>query len=240
MEKFDVTVDVTADNGEKKQFKIDSMNMDITQKFRFTLPVRQITYSVSGFGLVGVRIVQVYADQEQKPMESMPFELTQEFKPMPWFSEITAKTCMTYTPTMKDKELVKENFNRTMVIEIELPSGMRVNLRQMGFFLSRVEQVMYFTYEPCGHKMMFFMNVPSMMFGKQMCFEWCLERLSTVMTWAPSKVRIYDYLQQEMQLVKLIPIQLQPNVLGYSFVEAVHKARPSMESLSLLQKPKQF
>jgi len=120
-EKFRITVDVTCDNGDKKQFKIDSKNMDVTQHFQFTLPVQQISYSVSGFGLVFVKIVEEYAEQQQSG-ESMPFQLTQEFKPMPWFSEIRAKTCMTYTPTTK---LTTENFNRTMVIEIELPSGKR-------------------------------------------------------------------------------------------------------------------
>jgi len=211
--------------------------MDITQHFKFTLPIRQITYSVSGFGLAAVRIVETFADQQPKPMEPVPFELSQEFTPMPWLSEIKAKTCMTYTPTPKDQQLVKENFNRTMVIEIELPSGMRINERQMGFFLSRVEQVMDFTYEPCGHKLIFFINVPSTVYGKPICLEWCLERLSSVMTWAPMQVRAYDYLQQEIQLVRFIPMQMQPSVLGYSFVEAVHKARPSLESLANLQKP---
>jgi hypothetical protein len=97
---------------------------------------------------------------------------------------------------------------------------------------------MYFTYEPCGNKLIFFLNVPSTVYGKPICLEWALERLSVVTTWAPSKLRVYDYLEQEIQLTQLFPIQFQPNLLGYSFVEAVHQARPSLESLAKLQKPK--
>jgi hypothetical protein len=123
-EKFDVTVDVTADNGQKQQFKINEKNMDITQKLYFTLPVQQVTYSVNGFGLAFVCISQKFAEKEQqKSMEPMPFQLSQEFTPMPWISEIKAKTCVTYTPTPKDQSLAKENFNRTIVVEVELPSG---------------------------------------------------------------------------------------------------------------------
>jgi len=204
----------------------------------FTLPVHQITYSVSGFGLAGIRLMRVYGDEKpEKLVEPMPFLLSHEFKPMPWFSEINAKTCMTYTPTiMKDPFLTKEIFNRTMVVEMILPSGMRINERQIGFFLSRVEHVMYFTYEPRGGKISIFINVPSMMYGKEICFEWCLERLSTVFKWSPMYVRVYDYLRPDIHLVKLFPIQFPPNVLGYSFVDAVHKARPTLESLPLLQK----
>jgi hypothetical protein len=236
IEKFAVTVDVSADNGEKRQFKIDSMNMDVTQRFRFTLPVRQITYSVSGFGLVAVSICETFSEPEQKPMEPVPFQLTHELTPMSWLSEIKAKTCMTYTPTPKDRQLAKENFNRTMVMEIKLPSGMRINERQIGFFLSRVPEVMYFTYEPCGHKLYFFINVPSTVFGKPICLEWCFERLSWVMKWAPMEVRVYDYLQQETQLVRMFPMQMQPAVLGYSFIEAMHKARPTLEELPSMRK----
>jgi hypothetical protein len=113
---------------------------------------------------------------------------------------------------------------------------MRINERQLGFFLSRVPEVMSFTYERCGHKLHFFLNVPSTVFGKPICLEWCLERLSTVMKWAPMEVRVYDYLKQDTQLVRLFPIQLQPSMLGYSFVDAFHKARPSIESLPNLRK----
>jgi len=129
-----------------------------------------------------------------------------------------------------------DNFNRTMVVEVELPSGTRVNMRQLGFFLSRVEYMMYFTYEPCGHKLIFFLNVPSTMFGKSVCFDWCLERLSTVMMWSPIQIRVFDYLDQETQLVQLIPIEFKPNLIGYSFVEAVHKARPTLQAMANLQK----
>jgi hypothetical protein len=124
IEKFDITVDVQADNGEKQQFKIDSTNLDITQKFSFTLPVHQLTYSINGFGLVILRIVQSFAEQQQQQQEKyIPFQLTQAFTPLSWFSEIKATTCMTYTPMTREQQLVTPNFNRTVVIEIELPSG---------------------------------------------------------------------------------------------------------------------
>jgi hypothetical protein len=238
-DKFAITVDVSADNGEKRLFKIDSKNMYLTQTFHFTLPVHQITYSVNGFGFVTLCIIQKFAEQKQQEQRSVPLQVTQDFQPMPWLSEIRAKTCMTYTPTTKDQKLVTDNFNRTMVVEVELPSGTRVNLRQIGFFLSRVPQVMYFTYEPCGHKLIFFITVPSTIFGKPVCFEWCLERLSSVVSWSPIQIRAYDYLQQETQLIQLVPIQFQPSLLGYSFVDAIHKVRPNIESLVNLQKSKQ-
>jgi hypothetical protein len=241
IEKFDVTVDVSSDNGEKRQFKINSKNMDYTQFFDFALPVLQITYSVKGFGLVGITMDEVYIQKEQtKSMVPMPFSLTQEFKSMPWFSEITARTCMTYTPTSEHQRFIKDTFNRTMVIEIHLPSGMRINERQIGFFLSHVENVMYFTYDRYGHILSVFVNVPSTSFGKPICMEWCLERLSSVVAWSPMQVRVYDYLQPEMEFIQYFPMQFQPQVLGYSFVDAIHKARPTLESLPLLQKsPKQ-
>jgi hypothetical protein len=234
-DKVSFTVDVTADRGQKQQFTFDGNNMDITQRFEFTLPVQEISYTVTGFGLAFVRIEQMYVEQEQKPMESVPFKLTNEFMPMSWISEIKTKTCMTYTPTTRDQQLFKD-FNRTIVVEVKIPSGMRINMRQIGFFLSRVEELMYFMYKPHENKLVFFINVPSTVFGKPICFEWCLERLSTVISWAPVYVRAYDYLQQETQLARLIPIQLQPSVLGWSYVEAVHKARPSLEQLANLQK----
>jgi hypothetical protein len=239
-EKFDITVDVTADNGQKQQFKINEKNMDITQKFHFTLPVQQITYSVSGFGLAFVFISQRFTEREQqRPMEPMPFQLSHEFTPMSWISEINAKTCMTYTPTPKEQLLAKDNFNRTIVVEVELPSGMRVNMRQIGFFLSHVEQVIYFTYNPHGHKLIFFINASSTSYGKPICIDWCMERLSTVISWAPIKIRAYDYLQHEVQLVRLFPMQFQPALLGYSYVDAVHQARPRLDQLPALQQQKQ-
>jgi len=241
IEKFAITVDVSADNGQKQQFKINSTNLDITQIFQFTLPVKQVTYSIQGFGLASVSLVQICSEPKpQLEQQSMPFQVTQQFTPMSWFSEIKANTCMTYTPTMNNQKLAANNFNRTIVVELELPSGTRINIRQIGFFLSRIEQVMYFTYEPCGNKLIFFLNVPSMVFGKPICLEWCLERLSTVVTWSPIQIRAYDYLEQEIQLVQLFPIQFQPNLLGYSFVDAVHQARPSVEALAKLQKPKEL
>jgi len=240
LEKFTVTIDVSADNGEKRQFKIDWKNIDLTQMIQFTAPVNQITYSVRGYGRAYIRIVETFAEPKQQvDGKSRPFQITQEFTPMPWFNEIKAKTCMTYVSTMKEKKSIPENLNRTMVVELELPSGTRINVRQIGFFLSRIEQVMYFTYEPCGNKLIFVLNVPSTVFGKPICLEWSLERLSTVMNWSPIQIRVYDYLEQEIQLVQLFPIQFQPTLLGYSFVDAVHKARPSLESLANSQKVKQ-
>ena len=115
---------------------------------------------------------------------------------------------------------------------------MRINLRQIGFFLSRVPEAMYFTFDKRGNKLNFFLNVPSTMYGKPICLEWCLERLSMVASWAPIQIRAYDYLQHESHLVRLMPIQIQPRLLGYSFVDAVHQARPTLESLVQSQKPK--
>jgi len=186
--------------------------------------------------MAAVCIREVFVEQEQKLLEPVPFQLTHEMTPMSWLTELKVKTCMTYTPTPKDRQLARENFNRTIIMEMELPSGMRINERQMGFFLSRVPEVMYFTYSPCGHKLRFFINVPSTVFGKPICVEWCLERLSTVMKWTPMEVRVYDYLQQERQLIRLFPMQLQPTVLGYTFVDAVHKVRPTLEAVSRMQR----
>jgi len=237
-EKFSVVVEVTADNGQKQKFKIDSTNMDITQKLRFKLPVNQITYTVSGVGMAAVCIRECYVEKQQQQQEksvSASFQLTHEFLPMPWLNEITARTCVAYTPTAQNEESVKDRMNRTVVVEVQLPSGFRLNLRQIGFFLSRVPEAMYFTFSERTNKIHFFLNVPSTVFGKQICLEWCLERLSFVTQWAPIEVRAYDYLRPELQLTRLVPIQFQPNVLGYSFVEAVHKARPTMEQLKQMQ-----
>jgi len=234
-DKFSVVVDVTADNGQKQQFKLTSENMDITQKLRFKLPVNQITYTVSGFGVCGVCIRQIYVEKQQQISEPVPFQLTNDFSPMPWLSEITTKTCLTYTPTPRDQRLAKDVFNRTVVVEYQLPSGFRVNLRQVGFFLSRVPEAMYFTFHDESSKINFFFNIPSTVYGKQICFQWCLERLSFVAQWAPIEVRVYDYLQPETALIRLLPIQFQPNLLGYSYVDAVLKARPSLEQLANIQ-----
>ena len=124
-EKISVTVDITADNGQKQQYKIDQSNMDFTRKFRFTLPVNQITYTVSGFGLACVRIDQIYVEKQQQTTEQMPFQITNEWAPLPWLSEIRAKTCLTYTPTNRDQQMMKEDFNRTIVVDVQLPSGRR-------------------------------------------------------------------------------------------------------------------
>jgi hypothetical protein len=123
MEKIAITVDVSADNGEKRKLKIDSTNMNVTQKFHFALPVHQITYSVNGFGPVAVIICETFSEQEQKSVEPLPFQLTDELTPMPWLTEIEAKTCLIYTPTHKDSQLARDNFNRTLVLEVQVPSG---------------------------------------------------------------------------------------------------------------------
>jgi hypothetical protein len=238
MDKVSIVVDITTDNGQKQQFKIDASNMYDIQRFYFTLPVNQITYTVSGFGVACVYIRQVYIEKQQQMTEPTPFQLTNEWVPMPWMSEIKAKTCVTYTPTPRDHLLAKDSFNRTVIVEVQLPSGMRMNLRQIGFFLSRVPNAMYFTYHELANTINFFLNVPSTVFGKPICLEWPLERLSWVTSWAPVHIRAYDYLQQDYQLIRLMPVQLQPNLLGYSFVDAVHKARPSLEQLSKMQEQK--
>lgn len=238
-QKFAITVDVSADNGQKQQFKIDQTNMDFTQKLRFTLPVNQITYTVSGFGIVGVQIRQMYVEKQQQTSEPTPFQLTNEFTPFPWLNEIKSKTCMTYTPTAREQKNVKENFNRTVVLEFQLPSGSRVNLRQIGFLLSRVENVMYFTFHERENTLNFFFNVPSTVYGKPMCFDWYFERLSFVSSWAPVEARAYDYLEQNIEFARLFPIQIQPNLLGYPFIDAVHKARPSLDELAALHKKQQ-
>jgi hypothetical protein len=167
----------------------------------------------------------------------MPFQLTNEYTTMPWLNEIVTKTCVTYTPTPRDQKLASNVFNRTVVVEVQLPSGCRVNLRQIGFFLSRVPEAMYFTFNERCNKLNLFMNVPSSWYGKPICLEWAFERLSWLTQWQPIQVRAYDYLLPETQLVRLIPIQFQPNLLGYSFVEAVHKARPTQEQLAQIQQP---
>ena len=94
---------------------------------------------------------------------------------------------------------------------------------------------MYFTFSERANKLNFFVNVPSSVYGKSICLDWCMERLSFVSQWAPIRIRAYDYLQPESELVRLVPIQFQPNVLGYSFVEAVHKARPTLEQIAQMQ-----
>ena len=122
-DKFSVVVDITADNGQKQQIKIDSSNMDITQKLRFTLPVNQITYTVSGFGMIGVCIRQTFVEKQQQTTQPTPFQLTNEFTPLPWFSEINARTCVTYTPTAQTPSVGKDAVNRTVIVEVQLPSG---------------------------------------------------------------------------------------------------------------------
>lgn len=98
---------------------------------------------------------------------------------------------------------------------------------------------MYFTFSQRHNKINFFLNIPSTFYGKPICLEWCLERLSFVSQWAPIQIRAYDYLQPEVELVRLLPIQFQPNLLGYSFVDAVLKSRPTLEQLAQIQQSTQ-
>ena len=123
-EKVSLTVDVTADNGQKQSFQINSTNMDITQKFRFTLPVNQISYTVSGHGNAGVCVKQIFVEKQQpQTSEPSPFQLTNEFVPMPWLNEIQTRTCLTYTPTTRNQNLANGIFNRTVVVDVQIPSG---------------------------------------------------------------------------------------------------------------------
>jgi hypothetical protein len=137
---------------------------------------------------------------------------------------------------MAKEVLPMKDFNRTIVIEYQLPSGTRVNFRQIGFALSRMGYVMYFTFNEHQRTLSFFLNVPSTMYGKPMCLEWIWERLSFVSTWSPIQVRVYDYIQNDIELMRLFPVQIQPNLMGYSFVDAVHKARPSLDEITAFQK----
>jgi len=154
---------------------------------------------------------------------------------MPWLNEIKTRTCVTYTPRARDLERVNQSFNRTIVVEVQIPSGMRINLRQIGFLLSRVPEAMYFTFSERCNKISFFLNVPWTSFSKSICLEWCLERLSFISSWAPIRVMAYDYLDPETRLVQLTPVQLQPELLGYTYVDALIKSRPTLEELSKMQ-----
>ncbi|CAF3744916.1 unnamed protein product [Rotaria sordida] len=215
-ENFSVLINVTADNGQHKEFNINSSNMDITQKLSFSLPVNQITYTVSGFGIASVNIEQIYMEKEQQTVQPVSFQLTNEYLPLSLLNEITARTCLIYTPTSNDQKLAKDISNRTIIVEIQIPSGVRVNLRQIGFFLSRVPEAMYFTFNERTNKINFFFNIPSAVYGKQICFNWRLERLSIIVSWTPIQIRAYDYLQPESQLIRLFPVEIESSFFGYS------------------------
>jgi hypothetical protein len=98
---------------------------------------------------------------------------------------------------------------------------MRINERQLGFFLSDVPEVMRFTYSPHNHKLYIFINVSTTGFDESICLEWSLERLSTVIKWAPMELRFYDYLEQERQLVRLSPIELQLSSVDNGFINKI-------------------
>jgi len=128
---------------------------------------------------------------------------------------------MIYTPTPNGQKFFEKDFKRIMVIEVELPSGTRINPHEIKSFLCRVDDVMDFTYEPCDNKLVFFINLPSTKFNKKVSFEWELERLSWVNMWTPIQTRVYDYLQYETELVQLVPIQFEPNSIGDRYVDDV-------------------
>lgn len=48
------------------------------------------------------------------------------------------------------------------------------------------------------------------------------------MNWSPIEVRVSDYLQQDNSLVRLIPIEFQPRLIGYPFIEAMHNVTPAL------------
>ncbi|CAF4312517.1 unnamed protein product [Rotaria sp. Silwood2] len=112
-------------------------------------------------------------------------------------SEIRARTCLTYTPTCKDLKLAQDTFNRTVIVEVQIPSE---------FFLNRVSEAMHFIFNEHTNKINFFVNISSTIYGKQVCFEWGLEHLSLVRSWTLIQIRAYDYLQQESLLIRLFPI----------------------------------
>ena len=221
--KVDVTVEVTADHGEKKVIKIDQTNWDRTQTMNFTLPVKEISYTVRGFGLVNVEIRRSLVEQEWT--STGPFQLTQEFHPLPSINEVEAKTCLTYNPTNSTGR------NQTIAVHVQLPSGTRANLRQIDFLLSGVEQLIVSRYEPHSNKLIFVLTIPSLMFNKEICFPWALNRLSSVNHWSPIVVHAYDYLRQNLQFFRVIPVQFQPDFLGQQFLEAVQKAQPTVKQV---------
>ena len=239
-ENIFVMINITTDNGQMENFKINSSNMDITQKLHLKLPVNQIIYTIKGFGIADVSIKQVYMEKQQKRIQPISYHLTNEFLPMSWLNEVTIRTCLTYTPTLNDQKLANNTFNRTIIVSIQIPSGkikqtiiiqinfmylgMRHNQRRIGFFLNRVvSEIMYFIFDERNSKINFIFNVPSNIYGRPICFNWCLERLSSVTSWAPIQIRAYDYLQPESQIIRLIPVLIYPKLLGYSFVEVVHR-----------------
>jgi len=98
---------------------------------------------------------------------------------------------------------------------------------------------MHFNFHRRWNKLSIFLNVPWANAGKQVCFDWALERLSSVVNYAPIEIRAYDYVQPDYTMSRLVPVQIQPALLGYSFVDAVHKARPKIDSLAMMQQQRQ-
>jgi len=70
--------------------------------------------------------------------------------------------------------------------------------------------------------------------GKQICFDWALERLSSIVNYAPIEIRAYDYVRPDFTISRLIPVQVQPALLGWSYVDAIHKARPNIDAMAAM------
>ena len=95
---------------------------------------------------------------------------------------------------------------------------------------------MYFTFDERARSLNFFINMPQSHYGKAICFDWIMERLSYLISWKSVQVHAYDYLQQDTELQRLFPTKFEPSVAGYDFITAVHKDRPSMEQLATMRK----
>ncbi|CAF1158418.1 unnamed protein product, partial [Didymodactylos carnosus] len=219
-EKFNIVVDMTVD-GRRQQFCIDETNREITQKWNSTKPVQQLTYTVSGKGMVDIAIGQVFVDKEQiTPPPTQEINVQQEFQPVSWLSEIKAKTCLTYIPKQQEQDGKLANVNSILIVEVQLPSGTRVNLRQIGFFAERYSQLVYYYYRRHRHTMVFCVQFPieQQSQSKPLCMEWSVERLSTVINQQAVEVRAYDYLTAEICSKKLYNVvdAIQPQLLGYS------------------------
>ncbi|CAF0859596.1 unnamed protein product [Didymodactylos carnosus] len=232
-EKFNIVVDMTVD-GRRQEFRFDETNMDITQQWNLTLPVQQLTYTVSGKGMAGVAIKQVFVDKEQiTPPPTQEISVRQEFESMSRLNEIRARTCLTYTPKQQEQNRKLANVNSTLVVEVELPSGTRVNLRQISFFVQRYNQIVYYYYRRHRHTMVFFVQCPIGQQSKEMCMEWPIERLSTVINQQPIEVRAYDYLKPEICSRKLFNVvdAIKPQALGYEYVKFFLQSRPDIKSV---------
>ena len=219
--KIDLTIEVAADQEEKKVFKIDAKNVDLTQSMTFKLPVKQLSFTVKGFGLARVSIIRTLVEKEVS--SNGPFQLNQEFRLSPSMNETQAKTCLTYNSSVtKDHQ-----YNRTIAVDVQLPSSTRANLREIAFLLSAVPSIISFHYEPHNNKMIFLMNIPSTMFNKEICFEWVLKNFGSVVHWSPVVIHAYDYLRHNVQSFRLIPLQFPADE---HVIKAMRTARRVLKS----------